>query len=96
MRMTHYRPRQRSGLETISSIHYLLDMNTVEEIEQAAEQLAPSDFHRLASWVNARSHDLWKRQMEQDAAAGKLDFLFNEADAERQAGSLHDWPADKE
>jgi hypothetical protein len=71
-------------------------MNTVEEIEQAAEQLAPSDFDRLAAWISTRYHDLWKKQMERDATAGKLDFLFNEAAAERQAGSLHDWPADKE
>jgi hypothetical protein len=70
-------------------------MNTVEEIEQAAERLAPSDFGRLASWVSARYHDLWKRQMDADATAGRLDFLFNEAAAERQAGSLHDWPTDK-
>lgn len=67
-------------------------MNTVEEIEQAAERLAPSDFARLASWVSARHHELWTRQMERDADAGKLDFLFDEAGAEREAGSLHDWP----
>jgi hypothetical protein len=71
-------------------------MNSVEEIEQAAERLAPSDFDRLALWVSARYHDLWKRQMERDAADGKLDFLFNEADDERQAGLLRDWPTDKE
>ena len=71
-------------------------MNTVEEIEQAAEQLVPSEFARLASWVSARHHDLWTRQMERDAASGKLDFLFNEAGAERQSGQLHDWPSDKE
>jgi hypothetical protein len=34
-------------------------MTTVEEIEQAAERLAPSDFDRLASWVSARYHGLW-------------------------------------
>ena len=71
-------------------------MTTVEEIEQAAERLPPSDFDRLASWISARYHELWKRQMDNDAAAGKLDFLFNEAAAERAAGSLHDWPADKQ
>ena len=71
-------------------------MTTVEEIEQAAEQLAQSDFDRLAAWVSTRYHELWKRQMERDATAGKLDFLFNEAAVERQAGSLHDWPSDKE
>jgi hypothetical protein len=83
-------------LESSRIIKYLATMNTVEEIEQAAERLAPSDFDRLASWVSARYHELWKRQMDTDASAGKLDFLFNEADAERQAGSLKDWPADKE
>jgi hypothetical protein len=71
-------------------------MTTVEQIEQAAEQLAPSDFDRLAAWVSARYHELWKRQMDSDAAAGKLDFLFHEADADRAAGSLHDWPAEKQ
>ena len=46
-------------------------MTTVEEIEQAAE--------RLAAWGSARYHELWSRQMDNDAAAGKLDFLFEEA-----------------
>ncbi|MGO8763643.1 MAG: hypothetical protein ACLQSR_00735 [Limisphaerales bacterium] len=64
-------------------------MNTVEEIERAVERLTPSDFDRLAAWVSARRHELWKRQMERDAEAGKLDFLFNEAATERQAGLLH-------
>jgi len=58
-------------------------MTTVEEIEQAAERLAPSDFDRLASWVSARYHELWKQQLDDDAGAGKLDFLFNEAETER-------------
>jgi hypothetical protein len=71
-------------------------MNTVEEIEQAAKQLAPSDFDRLASWVSARYHDVWKRQMDRDATAGRLDFLFNEAATEHEAGLLRDWPSDKE
>lgn len=71
-------------------------MTTVEEIEQAAARLAPSDFDRLAAWVSARYHELWSRQMEGDAAAGKLDFLFSEADAEREAGMLRDWPSEKE
>ena len=56
----------------------------------------PSDFDRLAAWISARYHELWTRQMERDAAAGRLDFLFQEAAAERQAGSLHDWPANQE
>ena len=71
-------------------------MSTVEEIEQAAQQLAPADFSRLASWISARYHALWAEQLDCDGASGKLDFLFSEAEAERQAGQLHDWPSDKE
>ena len=71
-------------------------VNTVEEIEKAAEQLAPFDFDRLALWVSTRYHDVWKRQMERDATDGKLDFLFTEAAVEHQAKRLHDWPSDKE
>ncbi len=67
-------------------------MNTVEEIEQAVGKLAPSEFIRFASWVSARHHELWTRQMECDADNGRLDFLFDEADAERKAGQLRDWP----
>jgi hypothetical protein len=59
-------------------------MSTVEEIEQAAEKLAPTEFARLAVWVITRHHDLWNQQLQRDAASGKLDFLFAEADAERQ------------
>ena len=70
-------------------------MNTVEEIEQAAEKLAPTDFARLAVWVSTRNHELWTRQMERDGASGKLDFLFDEADTERHAGQLNDWPPDQ-
>ena len=64
-------------------------MSTVEEIEQAAEKLAPTEFARLAAWVSAREHELWTRQMERDGASGKLDFLFDEADTERQAFPNH-------
>ncbi len=70
-------------------------MNTVEEIEAAAEKLAPSDFDRLATWISARYHARWKQQMDADAAAGRLDFLFDEADTERASSALRDWPPGK-
>ena len=67
-------------------------MSKVEEIEQAVERLTPQDFDRLASWIDARRHESWTRRMAKDANAGKLDFLFEEAETERIAGQLHDWP----
>ena len=69
-------------------------MNTVEEIEKAVERLAARDLEKLLSWIDERRQAQWTRQMDKDAAAGKLDFLYEEADAERQAGQLRDWPAD--
>ena len=42
--------------------------------------------------MDAQRHEQWTRQMDADAEAAKLDFLFDEADAERQAGQLRDWP----
>ena len=71
-------------------------MSTVEEIEQAVERLDLAEFARLAAWINVRRHELWKKQMDRDAAGGKLDVLFAEAETERKAGQLHDWPLDKE
>ncbi len=37
----------------------------------------------------------WLKQMEEDAASGKLDFLFEEADRAEKAGDLLDWPANE-
>lgn len=83
-------------LEGAPSRRYFVAMNTVEEIEQAAEQLAPSEFARLARWISGRYHERWTRQMDRHAADGKLDFLYEGAAAERQAGTLRQWPSDKE
>lgn len=67
-------------------------MSIVEEIEHAVEQLPPTDFARLASWFNACHHAAWTRQMEREAADGKLDFLFAEAETEREAVQLPPLP----
>ena len=49
--------------------------------------------------VDAKLHELladeWDNRIAADAAAGKLDALFDEAEAERKAGTLRDWPGTK-
>lgn len=71
-------------------------MSTVEEIERAIEQLPPQDVTKLTAWLLKRDNEEWDRQRNKDAAAGRLNFLFEEAEAERKAGELRDWPPTKE
>ena len=67
-------------------------MSTVEEIEEAIAALPPPDFARLASWVERRDMEEWKRQLDCDGAGGRLDFLFAEAEQEKLTSVLRDWP----
>jgi len=67
-------------------------MSTVEEIEAAIEKLPPEDVARLTRWLVERDAARWNKEMEEDAKAGRLDFLFDEADQERRSGKLKDWP----
>ncbi|HSH39140.1 MAG TPA: hypothetical protein VK993_10170 [Chthoniobacterales bacterium] len=67
-------------------------MSTIEEIEAAIAGLPREEFWKLTDRLIARREDEWDRQMDEDSASGKLDFLFDEADAERQAGTLKEWP----
>jgi len=63
-------------------------MSMVEKIEQDIEGLSSTDFDRLAARVDRRRNEKWDRQMDEDAAAGRLDFLFEEAQAGRKSGKL--------
>ena len=68
-------------------------MSRVEEIEMAIEKLAPQEFARLRSWLVERENVEWDRQMDDDGASGRLDFLFEEAGAENASGLLREWPS---
>jgi hypothetical protein len=64
----------------------LLDMGSLEEIEQAIEKLPPEEFLQTARWVREREQRHWDERLDSDSAAGKLDFLFEEAEEESKAG----------
>jgi hypothetical protein len=70
-------------------------MSTVGEIEQAIERLAPQERAKLAAWLARKEAEDWDGQTDADAAAGKLDFLFEEAETERRSEKLKDWPPQK-
>jgi hypothetical protein len=67
-------------------------MDRVEEIEAAIEGLPPEEYRRIAQWFRAREQERWDEEMGRDSSAGKLDFLFEEAESESAKGLLREWP----
>ena len=56
---------------------------------------SPANAKRLLEAVAALERGqgrTWVKQIKADAASGQLDFLFEEAERERAAGTLRDWP----
>ena len=53
-------------------------MSTVHEIEQAIRNLQPQDLAALRQWFASFDAEIWDRQLEQDVAAGRLDWLAEE------------------
>ncbi len=70
-------------------------MDRVEEIETAITNLAPEDYRRLVEWFRTREQTRWDEQMDQDSVAGKMDFLFGEAERESEQGLVQEWPPSK-
>jgi hypothetical protein len=57
-------------------------MDRVEEIEAAIHNLPPDEYRRLADWFCEFEQSRWDAQMDEDSAAARLDFLFDEAGSE--------------
>ena len=62
-------------------------MGNIKSIEKAIEALPPAELAEFRRWFAEFDAAAWDRQLEQDASAGKLDQLANEALADFQAGS---------
>ena len=86
-------PSSFPALNRRSSQIKFTSVSTVVEIESAITNLPKKEFWELATWFDDVKNRAWDEQMEADAAAGKLDFLFAEAAAERANGKLKDWPS---
>jgi hypothetical protein len=48
--------------------------------------LSPKELAELAAFISKQDNAAWDKQIEEDAASGKLDFLFDEAEQERKSG----------
>jgi len=67
-------------------------MSRVDEIERAIAELSPEEFRQVAQRVHDIEAERWEKQLDRDAAAGKLDFLRQEAQADSKNDALKDWP----
>jgi hypothetical protein len=65
-------------------------MSRVEEIQSAIVSLSQEEYAHLRQWFAQRDWEQWDREIEEDAASGKLDFLVDEAVAERAEGRLQE------
>ncbi len=65
---------------------------SVSEIEAAIKTLPKEELVRFNEWYQEFLDEQWDEQIRQDVRAGKLDFLLEEAQLERQAGTLKPFP----
>lgn len=61
-------------------------MTKLEKIEQQIGTLSPDEVHKLADWLAEYQASLWDQQIEDDAKAGKLDRLVEQALADHAKG----------
>lgn len=54
-------------------------MTSVAEIEEAVSRLPPADFAAFRAWLDAFEAERFDRRIDEDAAAGRLDRLAEEA-----------------
>lgn len=63
-------------------------MSTVEEIKSAISALSKEDYIHLREWLSEKDWEQWDKEIERNSASGKLDFLMEEAVAEKNQGRL--------
>lgn len=61
-------------------------MSAVQELEQAVRRLSEADLARFREWFEEYDAQMWDRQFERDAKAGKFDKLAKQAIADFRAG----------
>ncbi len=61
-------------------------MGDVKSIEKAVEALPPAELAEFRRWFAEYDAAAWDRQIDEDAARGKLDRLADEALADYRSG----------
>ncbi|HVS31906.1 MAG TPA: hypothetical protein VMS98_10650 [Thermoanaerobaculia bacterium] len=61
-------------------------MTKLEALEEEIKKLSPEELAQLRDWLLERDAEEWDREIERDAASGKLDKLFEKSVADHRAG----------
>lgn len=61
-------------------------MTKIQKLERQIEELSPDELAAFRKWFHKYDSVEWDKQIEQDAATGKLDKLAEKALADHQAG----------
>jgi hypothetical protein len=61
-------------------------MTKVQKLEREIEGLTPAELAAFRTWFHQYDSVVWDKQIEEDAAAGKLDKLAEKALADHKAG----------
>jgi len=59
----------------------------------AIDSLPPEEYRRIIQWFRMREQKGWDEQLDADSAAGRFDFLFDEAEGESAKGLVREWPS---
>ncbi|MEA5511263.1 hypothetical protein VB715_15935 [Crocosphaera sp. UHCC 0190] len=65
-------------------------MTTVTEIQSAIQTLSSDEFAYLKQWIIELDWKQWDKEIEEDSRLGKLDFLIDEALAEKAQHKLQE------
>jgi hypothetical protein len=61
-------------------------MTKLEAIEKQIQASSPAELAELRDWLLEREAEQWDREIERDAASGKLDELFEKSLSDHRAG----------
>lgn len=61
-------------------------MTKLQALEEEIKKLSPEELAQLREWLLERDAEEWDREIERDAASGKLDKLFEKSLADHRAG----------
>lgn len=63
----------------------------VKELQTEIEQLPAEEFAELRRWIIEKDWEQWDKQLEEDVASGKIDFLLEEAKQAKKQNTLKDF-----